>query len=740
MTFINSGDAAFSQAVEASLAVPFKPLSTNPATLDPASVPQGFNSQLADLLWKIRTAKVPLTGKIAQYAGFYLDGGGVVQWDPTTDNGNESDDNTSPPPTNKQPNKSLDKLTFLIMFILPFRTKTPTTYYGDPLDTAATTWSSLANKLRLSPLKKLNTRGEQVNAQNVHCDDAGVDLGDEYDTPAAFKHYGFDSAVSGVAGTAVKHTRLYVYLNLSTEGSFSDDENDSSNTRSVTQQPENILGLMNTGSPGPTYKERLVQSGTYASSDPFAPFLPHFPATPADYDSQLIEQELTSKRYYVVSKTSPADKLYLQLLQFDENLSDEVFELKGLKVRPAGVTNTSWFAARYYSKPHQKGDDAWFDNFGFDNGLTGLTGGVQFEKLALDGRSGMTLGWGLDLGRWWPQHYYNINFTILIYDNHAVQTPSVTDFVLLYRGTRVSDPLSFTVSATNATAVQTALVKLLELKNKAWNNTNVIPHNPDTIVVNPVLSSGYPDYTKGYVVTIRRVNMTGAVDSYHNVYAGNVFYHIDESGEATANVKLLVEDEKARFVVNPDNVDLSGQPKAWNEFTDLMTKFFGGQNWLDPSHFKDLTAGHEAEEIARFEELMKRSIGLQGGAAFVLIRNNRPLLKKFRLPAVADLYPRFVKHFVVPNYYDTIVKNVPAALTPRLNAAERYILLSRAYQGPTGSNQDLNKAIESKNIDALIEMAKAFNVDPKLAERKKRIVNNLNDHFRRVLYRNVELT
>jgi len=720
MTFITSSDAAFSQATEATLAIPFKPLSTDASKLDETSVPQEFSIDLARLLWNIKRAGVPLTGKIAQYAGFYLDGTETI-WDPTTDNGSAPDDNTLPLPTNKQRNKSLDKLTFLIMFVLPFRMKALEKYYGDPLDTSATTWSSLANKLRVSPLIKLNMRGEQVNTQG---------LGDEYDTAAAFKHYGLESAITGTIGDEVKKKPLYVYLNLSTESPFSD----SSRTRSVIHQPENILGLMDKRSPAPVFKKRFVQSGTYIGITPFAPFVPHFPTTPADYDSQIIEQEPASGRYYVVSKTNPVDKLYLERLLLDENLSDEVFELKGLRLTPAGVSNTSWFIASYYSLPSRKDDTTWSDRFGFDNGLPGVRGYVQFEKIALEGHSSMTMAWGLDMGRWWPSHYYNINFKVLINKNHAAQTPTVTDFALWYRGTRISDPLSFTVSATSATAVKTALLKLLELNEKAWNYKYANPKNPDTIVVDPIFNSGDPDpaYNTGYDVTIRRISMERPVAEYYNIYAGNIFYHAEQAGEAKANVKLVPEVEKDRFVANPEAVT------AWNEFDGLMTKLFGGQAWLHPSNFEELTPGHETEEVARFGELMKRSIGIQRGPAFVLIRNNLALLKKFRLPKIVELYPRFVKEFVLPQYYDPIYAAVPADLKPRLNVAEKYVLLAYAYQGGAGSHPLINLAIKTKNVDLLIEAVNGFKYSD--STRKERIVTKLNDYFRRELYRNVEVT
>ena len=79
-----------------------------------------FDPALWQLLQDIKTAGIPLRGKIAEYAGFYIKVGATTttEWDPTSDNGVNPDLAQTGA---SQPNKSLDKLTFLIMFRLPFQ-------------------------------------------------------------------------------------------------------------------------------------------------------------------------------------------------------------------------------------------------------------------------------------------------------------------------------------------------------------------------------------------------------------------------------------------------------------------------------------------------------------------------------------------------------------------------------------------------------------------------------------------
>jgi hypothetical protein len=87
----------------------------------PPQYPVTFNGDLWQLLQEIKTAGISLSGKIAEYTGFYNKIGATITtvWDyGGIDNGVNPD---LPQTGTSQPNKSLDKLTFLIMFRLPFR-------------------------------------------------------------------------------------------------------------------------------------------------------------------------------------------------------------------------------------------------------------------------------------------------------------------------------------------------------------------------------------------------------------------------------------------------------------------------------------------------------------------------------------------------------------------------------------------------------------------------------------------
>lgn len=115
---------------------------------DIAINPNDFNGDFKNLLTEIQNVSGDLLkGDIAKYAG-YKDNG---VFDP-----------------NNQPLRSIDKLTFLIMFRLPLSSQVTSTngtnqYYGDPF--TGNSWTKRANDYRsLNNLNKLDFSGEEVDS------------------------------------------------------------------------------------------------------------------------------------------------------------------------------------------------------------------------------------------------------------------------------------------------------------------------------------------------------------------------------------------------------------------------------------------------------------------------------------------------------------------------------------------------------------------------------------------------
>jgi hypothetical protein len=729
-----------------------------------------------------------------------------------------------------QPNKSLDKLTFLIMFRLPFSQNALNDYYGDPLSDAEKlrgtpaknqrSWSYRANELRAGgSLKRLNQAGEQVNASNQRCDDSGASIEDaatkELSTAAAFLYYNDIGAVDldGSVETAVKAQPLHYYLAITTEGSFlprvtvtvtaapedkviqvssvknirvkntvefrygthrsqhvveaiTSTQSGTQTINSITlsgkigfaypvgtkiefgadigfrtlslvQTPRNIYGLMGgdvATEPQAVRRRREVELGTYSAvGNTFTP-----DSSLSSNDGATITAELVGglNRYYV-KDTTP--KIYLRLKYDAEELAANgvhtigatVFELDDLQIKKVTTAGQDVYYAEYYKVNKTK------YKFGFLG-----KGDLQFDNLAILDKSGVTMGWGKDIGQGLRSQYqYDIKFKILV---HApLQPATATEFVLRYKD-RASAPISFSAPPKD---VKTALLNLLTLKESA------LPSN--SVTVTSVSDSGIAGYKKGWDVSIPHINMVppDTTSKFSEIYSSNVFYQ--KSAEKVQNVlvetvpNILIDPplEKDRWKLHTDVVDGTDVvAQAWDTFTKLLNDLCGG-DWklqfaVDPSP-QGLTPAQQAAKDAQdtadrndFEALLRSCYNISRGNAFLPIFNEYTFMDRFRLPDHDLLFPRWVKSVMEPTYYTPTKNKVPKDIRARMNAAESYVLMTVAYMSPGASSSSLNDAIKTKSLEKLVELVEARN--PNDEHRRTTIIANLKKHFKQHLYRNIE--
>ena len=750
MTLILDQTADIPQAATAKssgIEIPSSPVDANGVpTLFP-----GFNATLWALLQDIKAAGVPLTGKIAEYSGFYYrtnaNGNVETRWDANTDNKNNSDHDQQPIATAAaQPNKSLDKLTFLIMFRLPFRKDSLNAHYGDPLAGPTTSWSYRANQLRTGTLRKLNQAGEQVNGSN-RCDDSGVLLDDtstgELNTPAAYLYYNnIGSNLPAVVATAVKVQPLYLYLAVITEGSFKLNPPPSDPTFSVVQHPEHISGLTDDKTPQPIPRRREVDLGMYKNVLGFEVFtpstsIPSFP--PYTIQNALIEKETSGAHageYYVavpgpLPPPLPNERVYVRLKYPAEELSSNgthsigatVFEMDGLTIIQESTAGAEVYYASYYTRKN-----TWWPKFGFQGG-----GDIQFDNIATStGMSGVTMGWGYDIGQGSRESYqYNIKFTIWARSNP--QPAATTEFALRYKDR--STKIDFNASAKD---VEAALLSLLGLKEKPWPDEKNKPA-PRTVTVSKASSSGDPNYPTGWAITIVRANMDGPKKlfsdqagemGFFNIYSSNVFYQEGAQDSAMPNVKITPILEKDRHVVN----SAQSAAKAWATFNTLLNDLFDVADWRVAAF--PGTTPQDIQDRNNFEMLLRGCYAIRRGNFYLPVWNHYSLMSKFKLPSVEFLFPRWVAHFMKLKYYDLKAANLRSDVRNRTNAAEKYVLTTIAYGGDFFSNQDLNDAIRSKDLTKLLALVDKRN--PTLPTRRDTIRTNLIDRFKKHLYRNIE--
>lgn len=717
----------------------------------PNTAPPNFNSTLWALLQDVKAAGIPLSGKIAEYAGFYRKTGvtGDAHWDPTSDNGANPDKKQTGV---SQPNKSLDKLTFMIMFHLPFRGTLSGSNYGDPLGVPTNSWSFRANALRVTPLHKLNSAGEQVDGNGKRCDDTGTPLDSSptldaslhgLDTPAAYAYYeNIASNLSGAIATAVKGQPLFLYLALVTEGRFniSSDANDV--VLSVIQTPANIngLGTAENLTPKAVRRRREVELGMYQTGwTQGAVFTPgdqiaNFP--PYEVNGNLIEKETSggSDRYFVLQLSPPTTnlKIYVRLKYpaeeltkpGDHSLGSTVFELKGLKIEKEIASGQIRYYATYYTTSRRK------YQFGFiGDGVPPDYRDNQFDNMAIADMSGVTMGWGYDIGQGFRKNYqYNIVFNIWKYVNYSQQPSGTNSFVLRYKDRSIS--ISFNA---NAIAVRTALLSLLQLKSTPW------PNGPDTITVSPASNTSDQNYPSGWAVKIIRTNMdpgdskplAGYSDGsgFMNIYSSNVFYQVDPANEPVhQNITITPIMEKDRYVVNQTDT----APAAWAALMVKLNTFFGVADWRLAAF--PGTSAQAVKDRTEFEALLRGCFAIRRGNAFLPVFNQNQFMKRFRLPMPDLLFPRWIKALVIPDYYKPKMNNLPAYVKSRTNAAERYVLTTIAYMGNVGSSADVNEAIREKSFKKLAALIKH---QPGNTTRRDEIKKNLQKYFQKQLYRNI---
>ena len=286
------------------------------------------------------------------------------------------------------------------MFRLPFLATNLNQYYDDPIIKSKTSWSHRANQLRTGLLRRLNQAGEQVNSNNERCDDSDNRLdassGGELNTPVAYLYYNnIAKGRTGLVAAAVKANPLYLYLTVTTEGSFEGK----GDTLSVVQTPANIIGLSYTSDtneqtstllmkPPPVLRRREVVLGMYtkdllSGTEFFEPSasIPTF----ANYavDGGIINKETTgphANEYYVADANSRkpiVTKIYVRLKYPDEQLNATntlgvtAFDLEGLQIQKGTASDPGDYYAAYYTKNESK------YRFDFDG-----AGDIQFDNLA----------------------------------------------------------------------------------------------------------------------------------------------------------------------------------------------------------------------------------------------------------------------------------------------------------------------------------------------------------------------
>ncbi len=634
--------------------------------------------------------------KVAELAGFYSSSN-TLSWDATK--------------------VELDKLTFYVMFRLPYKDSGLNTKYTNPLGVSGTSWSVMGNNIRGasgSGLKKLNQAGEQVNSSGVHCDNAGNDIS-SYSGQNAFDYYIINNRNEPETkvwkdlhyGSAelnqqavIKAKPIYYLITILTE-------NNPGNYKRAIHFPNNLVGDFDMDNkpnnindlPKPVYKKRRIKL--------------------IDGENQIV-QPLTGSTFSIISnkKTvvetlgSTPRTLNVKLYYSGyEDINLERFELENLKIERGVENGQPAVFATYYSP--------------FPGKLR------MFEKIATPNLSGLTFGFGFDIGASQPNGYfYEIELDILKLNN-------VTGDFKLHYGSSLSDSISFNSSNEE---LKTKILSLLELKEIS---------NYKIIAISAITNSGVSNYTAGWRVKIQRrfvpppgyINQPNSkskpkIHRVFRVYEHNIFYYPHDGDFAQNKIKILPEKEWDRWKVRSKAVTI------YNKFETKINKIFGPDpaapndplDWLKPSRH------HIGFSKSDFIKDIRYAFGIQAGPAATLFYNINDRLMLFQMPDFNTNYPNYYTHIFSVDYFQKAKESIDASLHDRMNLAEKFVMVMIQYQGPMTKGKRkalaLESAIRTKSVNKLIEVATNYATNSSNVWRLKSIQYYIN-LFLPICYRGV---
>lgn len=670
----------------------------------------GFDAALWQLLQDIKTAGIPLRGKIAEYAGFYNKIGAAIttEWDPTSDNGVNPD---QPQTGASQPNKSLDKLTFLIMFRLPF--------YGEVVEVMPRITDPEADLYNNRKIVKkadgtyvigafhesLDSKGKVTGVafqlctvtrsnQIANFDIDGKDL--FYDAPTD-SFYVFGPYVSNfgdplaVAGTswskrannlrgatglkllngAGEQVSLVggVYKHVDDAGKLVNFDYNTPDTPNAYAYYEINFGDIN-----PAAAESITDQATIDAIKtlPLYYFLtvytenkPQAFHREAHYPDQ-IETSVNAKRpitfgtysnagVFSASSPQPASAgIDLQIIQRDT--------ASRYYVATAGTG-----AINYLTEDFSGDEDFTADSFyPTGNLLTGLkvryeTGQFYAENSNKISRattrfsSGLTLGYGYDIGLNFAKAYvYKVVFKI------QKKNGATGSFTLNYESGSAAIPF-----ATTTANLRQALSELIAI-------------DPDLIAV-AVATTGLTAGYSGWDVSIQQ-KIGDDVDGFYNIYSHELFYH-KPAVETPAKVLITPATDSQRYVERSAS---ELPPYNYSDFETLLNGFYASGDFTAPDSVQD--GAHKAGFNGNlFKSALKRIFGLYNGAGMLIYLRNKGQFEAFQLPVAKQTLVKNYQLIFSQKYYtqkivtDNIGSIVATGATP--NVLEKLLLATVSYGG-----------------------------------------------------------
>ncbi|MBC8756562.1 hypothetical protein H2O64_17960 [Kordia sp. YSTF-M3] len=502
-------------------------------------------------------------------------------------------------------NVSLDKLTFYVIFKLPY-THTNFTYEdiadGDTSSTIATsptTWGKYANYIRNltgSGIKKINSAGEQVNSSGKPVDGSNVDI-EGWHKEEAYTYVGEtpfngsytiptgltpsatekamlfgqndETAVAGETPLDITKIPLYFYLLAKVENPYSNSYwlNPSLTSTRISRIPHWPAGITTK-----VYRKHFVKE----SSNPDSVTVTNGTHTLAHDTAGTC---LTITQVNATTNVQTSHKVYV------EAMDTESLSFEGLSLSDADevIKDTNGLKA------------VWKD---------------KYDHPTLQNNSGLTFGMGVDIGATF-NGYYEIEIDI--------QFSGAGTFRLYYGGRRTA---AINVNVTCA-SLQTTIRSLIEdnsSRTKVTNSTGGTSGTPAKIKILRQYASNQKAYN-------------------HRIYVE------DETSTASVTLSPNAENDRWKERTSADNDD-------WYFYNELLNYSFSN-NPVNGfyQHWETAIPGDFAD-IGPRSKYLKRSFGCRSKASYHIWDEQKDLINDIEIKTyVRNLRATFHKFFI-PRFYD----------------------------------------------------------------------------------------
>ena len=603
--------------------------------------------------------------------------------------------------TTAQTNRSIDKLTFYIMFRAPFKNATYNQFYGDPLVQAANSWSYAANEVRAAySLKRLNSAGEQVQKVGTewkNVNDAGEDL-DKYTNQKGYEFLGID--VKDAIYLSDSKLSLTTSFNLDTPATERTNlfkHVDATQPKDGYNRIPPYFFIVAARQENP-YDEVCWLAkkirGSYSRGV-------HFPANvTTSYKNRKYIRFTTALGTVnvdgaTIKKEAGTGNLYVEVNNIKYNLQVAAGEQLTSKVDSDPAVTTDDYTYELLSLEGAtivKKDNRYLAEF------------APIVDAKLNNNSGITVGMGLDLGNAF-NGFYKIEFTI------ALNTAATGHFRLYYWD-NVSDELPYNITSSQLkNAINDILFSdhLSSLTNKQKSAikdvvTVTLPPNQGTI--------------KTHTVKIER-KLQAAY--FHPMYSAT-----EDLSQVNSNVTFNPAADKDRWEVVADVVK-----DGWYSVERTMNYSFSNQPNTNGVYDKDFWLkqnGISAADQIVIKNIMKFSMGASRGRGYAIYITNRDLVQKVEFKSYVQSLRAIYNEIFIPRFYNarrqnedgksysngvTIESKVIQSLTNihTPNQAELHLMASAVYNSPSTLDNNASSfraAIKSHGLKALSQLVPAL--------------------------------